>query len=354
MQVNPRTRQKLQRFRQIRLGYVSLLILAALLLLCLAAELLVNNRALIVKYEGGYYFPTYTEFHPGTDFGFDYAYETNYRDLRRRFVEEGGDNWVLMPIVPYSPFENDASDNVFKASPPSFEQRHFLGTDSTSRDILARLLYGTRIALVFALLFMVCVYFVGISIGCAMGYFGGSFDLLFQRFIEIWSNVPFLYMVIIVFSVIPGTFSLTGRIAILLIVMVLFSWTGMTYFMRTETYRQKARDYIAAARVLGASHSRIIFKHILPNLLATLITFMPFTIVGAITAITALDFLGFGLPPPTPSLGELLKQGTANLRVAPWIIVAAFSTLVMLLTLVTFIGEALREAFDPKKFTIYR
>jgi microcin C transport system permease protein len=172
--------------------------------------------------------------------------------------------------------------------------------------------------------------------------------------IEIWSNIPFLYIVIIVFSVIPGNFDVATRITILLIVMVLFSWTSMTYFMRTETYRQKSRDYVAAARVLGASHFRIVFKHIAPNLLATLITFMPFTIVGAITAITALDFLGFGLPPPTPSLGELLKQGTANLRTSPWIITSAFSTLVILLSLITFIGEGLRESFDPKKFSVYR
>jgi microcin C transport system permease protein len=201
---------------------------------------------------------------------------------------------------------------------------------------------------------MACVYIIGISIGCAMGYFGGVFDLTFQRFIEIWSNIPFLYMVIIVFSIIPSNFSISTRIAILLTVMVLFSWTSMTYYMRTETYKEKSRDYIAAAKIIGASDFRIIFKHILPNVLSTLVTFMPFTIVAAISAITALDFLGFGLPPPTPSLGELLKQGTANLRIAPWIVNSAFGTLVILLTLVTFIGEAVRESFDPKKFTVYR
>ena len=216
------------------------------------------------------------------------------------------------------------------------------------------MLYGTRIALFFSLAFMAAVYLIGIATGCAMGYFGGAFDLVFQRLIEIWSNIPFLYMVIIVFSVIPATFSVPTRIAILLIVMVLFSWTSMTYYMRTETYKEKARDYTAAARIIGASDFRIIFRHILPNVIATLVTFMPFTIVSAITAITSLDFLGFGLPPPTPSLGELLKQGTATLRTAPWIVTSAFGTLVILLTLVTFIGEAVREAFDPKKFTIYQ
>jgi microcin C transport system permease protein len=232
--------------------------------------------------------------------------------------------------------------------------RHILGTDTTSRDILARLFYGTRIALWFSIAFMLAVYAIGITIGCAMGYFGGVFDLVFQRFIEIWSNIPFLYMIIIVFSVIPQTFTIPTRIGILLTVMVLFSWTSMTYYMRTETYKEKSRDYIAAARVIGASNTRIIFRHILPNVLSTLVTFMPFTVVSAITAITALDFLGFGLPPPTPSLGELLKQGTATLRTAPWIVMSAFGTLVILLTVVTFIGEAVRESFDPKKFTIYR
>ena len=259
-----------------------------------------------------------------------------------------------MPLIPYNPLENHSPGGVFKPAPPSINDRHILGTDTTSRDILARLFYGTRIALWFSIAFMLAVYVIGITIGCAMGYFGGVFDLIFQRFIEIWSNIPFLYMIIIVFSVIPQTFTVPTRIGILLTVMVLFSWTSMTYYMRTETYKEKSRDYIAAARVIGASNTRIIFRHILPNVLSTLVTFMPFTVVSAITAITALDFLGFGLPPPTPSLGELLKQGTATLRTAPWIVMSAFGTLVILLTVVTFIGEAIRESFDPKKFTTYR
>lgn len=351
---NPQTVKKLQRFRQIKRGYYSFLALAGLLLLLSFGELLVNSRALIVSFEGELYFPTYTAFHPGTDFGLDYSYETNYRKLKRQFVSSGGDNWVLMPLVPYNPYENHAPGGIFTPLPPSADMQHYLGTDTTSRDILARLFYGTRIALLFSLVFMASVYLIGISIGCAMGYFGGVFDLVFQRIIEIWSNIPFLYMVIIVFSVIPGSVSLVMRIAILLVVMVLFSWTGMTYYMRTETYKEKSRDYIAAARIIGASDSRIIFRHIMPNILSTLVTFMPFTIVGAISSITALDFLGFGLPVPTSSLGELLKQGTANLRTAPWIVISAFSTLVALLTLVTFIGEAVRESFDPKIFSIYQ
>ncbi|WP_439106711.1 ABC transporter permease [Congregibacter sp.] len=354
MQLNPQTLKKLRRFRHIKRGYYSFLILAGLMVLLAFGELLINSRALIVSYEGELFFPTYTAFHPGTDFGLDYDYEVNYRELKDKFASEGGDNWLLLPLVPYNAFENHAPGGIFKPLAPNATQQHYLGTDTTSRDILARLFYGTRIALIFSLGFMLSVYLIGIAIGCSMGYFGGVFDLLFQRLIEIWSNVPFLYMVIIIFSVIPAAFSVSTRIAILLMVMVLFSWTGMTYYMRTETYKEKARDYVAAARVIGASNSRIIFRHILPNVLSTLVTFMPFTIVGAIAAITALDFLGFGLPPPTPSLGELLKQGTANLRTAPWIVTSAFGTLVALLTLVTFVGEAVRESFDPKTYSIYR
>ena len=354
LQLNPQTLKKLRRFREIKRGYYSFLILAGLLLVLAFGELLVNSRALIVNYDGELFFPTYTGFHPGTDFGLDYSYEVNYRDLQEKFDSQGGEDWVLMPLVPYNPYENNGHGGMFRPTAPSAENQHYLGTDTTSRDILARLFYGTRIALVFSLVFTVWVYLIGISVGCAMGYFGGVFDLFFQRIIEIWSNIPFLYMVIIVFSVIPSSLTVSSRIGILLAVMVLFSWTGMTYNMRTETYKEKARDYVAAARILGASDSRIIFRHILPNVLATLLTFMPFVVVSAIGSITALDFLGFGLPPPTPSLGELLKQGTANLRTAPWIVTAAFTTLVVILTLITFIGEAVREAFDPKKFTVYR
>lgn len=353
-QFTPQTIKRIRRFREIKRGYYSFLFLASVLIVSLFGQLLISNRALIVSYHGTWYFPTYTAFHPGTDFGLDYSYETDYRNLQKKFEKAGGQDWVLMPLVPYDPYENNSSSGVYKPEPPSFGSEHYLGTDTTSRDILARLFYGTRIALYFSLVFMACVYVIGITIGCAMGYFGGVFDLLFQRLIEIWSNVPFLYTVIIVFSVIPSTFSIPTRITILLVVLVLFSWTSMTYYMRTETYREKSRDYVAAARVIGASNSRIIFRHVLPNVLPTLVTFMPFTVVGAITSITALDFLGFGFPPPTPSLGELLKQGTDTLRTAPWIVMSAFGTLVILLTLVTFIGEAIRESFDPKRFTTYR
>jgi len=345
--LNPLTQRKLQRFRSIKRGFWSFLILSILLLAAAAGELLINSRALVVKYQGHYYFPTYTAFHPGTVFGENYSYESNYRQLKVRFARERQGNWVLMPPVPFNPIENDFPPGIFPPTRPSLAEWHYLGTDTTGRDVLARLFYGFRIAMVFSLLFMALVYLIGVTVGCAMGYFGGTFDLLAQRVVEIWSNIPFLYIVIIIASI------LTPNLGVLLAVVVLFSWTGMTYYMRTVTYREKARDYVAAAQVLGASTSRIIFQHILPNSLSTIVTFIPFTLASATTLLTALDFLGFGLPPPTPSWGELLHQGTSNLQ-APWIVTSTFLALVFVLSLATFIGEAIREAFDPKKFTIYK
>jgi len=357
MRLNPLTVRKLRRFRALKRGYYSFWLLIVLTALSLVAELLVNDKALAVRHDGNWSFPTYSATKLGSDFGLEgTAARTpvNYRELKEHFREQGAGNRVFMPLVPFGPYENNAYEGILRATPPDAARGHFLGTDSTGRDILARLFYGFRTAILFAAAFTALTYLIGISLGCMMGYFGGLFDLLFQRIIEIWSNIPFLYMVIIVFSVIPGTYSNTARILILLAIMVLFSWTFMTYYMRTETYREKARDYTAAARVLGAGSARIIFRHILPNTISTVVTFIPFTVIAAITAITALDFLGWGLPPPTPSIGELLKQGTANLTTAPWIVSSAFFALVFILTVVTFIGESVREAFDPRKFTIYK
>lgn len=376
IRMNPLTVKKLKRFKEIRRGYVSFLILLFLAITSLFTEYFANGRALVVHYEGRFYFPTYSDVKLGNEFGLagDIANApVEYRDLKRIFREQDNGNWVIMPLIEFSPNENNKFEGVLKPMRPPWwhkvvnpfpgedlkplpegaETSHYLGTDSTGRDILSRLIYGFRIAIFFSLAFMTLVYLIGITIGCLMGYFGGLFDLLVQRLIEIWSLVPFIYMVIIIFSVIPTSFSISTRIAILLFIMVLFSWTGMTYYMRTATYREKARDYTAAAQIIGASAPRIIFHHILPNAISTIVTFMPFTMAAAITAITALDFLGFGLPPPTPSIGEILKQGTARLD-APWIVVSAFIALVFILTLVTFIGEAVREAFDPRKFTTYK
>jgi microcin C transport system permease protein len=355
--ISPITQRKLRRFRQIKRGYYSLLILLGALCLSGLLELMINNKALVVSYEGNLFFPTYTGNKVGSDYGLEgnlANLPVNYRDLKKHFAEQDAGNWVLMPFIPYGANENNTYEGFLKPQPPTLSERHLLGTDTTGRDIFARLLYGFRIAIVFSLTYTFFVFLIGITIGCLMGYYGGWVDLAGQRMIEVWSNLPFLYTVIIIFSVVPSSLGIGSRIFILLLILVSFSWMGLTYYMRTGTYREKARDYTAAAKVLGAGSRRVIFKHILPNSIATIITFIPFTVVGGITAITALDFLGFGLPPPTPSMGELLKQGVSNLTIAPWIVTSAFVALVITLTLVTFVGEAVREAFDPKKFTIYQ
>ncbi len=346
LNLNPQTIKQLKRFRSIKRGYWSAILLGVLLILCLVAELLVNSRALIVSYEGEWYFPTYTALNPGTTFGLDYEYETNYRELRQKFEEEDQGNWVLMPPVPYNAFENDLKIGNYPPNPPSFDDQHYLGTDTTGRDIVARLVYGFRIAIAFSMLLLTFNYVAGIIIGCAMGYFGGAFDLLFQRVIEIWSNIPFLYVIMIVASVVVPSF-LT-----LVIVMAALGWMQLTWNMRTSTYKEKGREYVSAAQALGAGNVRIIGSHILPNTIAVIVTFVPFSIASGITFLTALDYLGFGLPPPTPSWGELLSQGTNQLQ-APWIVTSVVVAMVIVLLMVTYVGEAIREAFDPKQFTYY-
>ncbi len=343
--LNPITRRRWQRFRQIRRGYWSAVALAALVLASLGAELLVNHRALVVYHEGSLHFPTYGGVIPGTTFGLDYPYETNYRELQQHFREQGR-GWVLMPPIPYGPYDTDLAGERFPPHPPSLSDRHLLGTDSMGRDVLARLLYGFRIAILFSLALLGMTYAIGIAIGCLMGFLGGSFDLLFQRLIEVWSNIPQLYVIMIVASVVtPGFWTL-------LLIMVLFGWTAMTWYMRTATYRENARDYVLAARAIGAGSGRIIFRHILPNTVSVIITFVPFSVASGITALTVLDYLGFGLPPPTPSWGELLKQGTDNLE-SFWIVTSVVLAMTLVLMLVTYIGEAIREAYHPKVFTYY-
>ena len=342
--LDPQTVKQWRRFRSIKRGYWSALVLFTLVALSMIAELLVNSRALVVSYEGDWYFPTYGRIIPGETFGLDYDYETNYRELQQKFKEDGSGNWVLMPLVPFNPFENDLRTDKFPPYAPSLETQHYLGTDSTGRDIVARLVYGFRIAMGFAAVLLVCSYAAGIIVGCAMGYWGGVFDLLFQRLIEIWNTIPFLYVIMIVASVVIPSFWT------LVTVMVIFGWTTMTWNMRTSTYKEKAREYVNAARALGANNSRVIGIHILPNTISVIVTFIPFSIASGIASLTALDYLGFGLPPPTPSWGELLSQGTENLE-SVWIVSSVGIAIVAVLLMVTYIGEAIREAFDPKKFT---
>ena len=346
MSISPLTLKKLKRFVAIKRGYYAFVLLVVMILASLGAELLVSNRALIVHFENNWYFPTYGDIIPGRAFGLDYDYETNYRDLVDRFDAQDNDNWVLLPPVPYNPFENDLQADSLPPEPPSMKRRHYLGTDTSGRDVLARLVYGFRIAILFSLGLLVCTYAIGISIGCAMGYFGGWFDILLQRIIEIWSTVPFLYVVIIISSIVVPNFWW------LISIMVVFGWMGMTWTTRTVTYKEKSRDYVLAARALGASDLRIIFRHILPNTVSIIVTYIPFSISGGIVALTSLDYLGFGLPPPTPSWGELLQQAWANFS-AWWLGFSVITAMVITLVAVTFVGEAVREAFDPKMHTVY-
>ena len=344
--LNPLTRKKIQRFKSIRRGYYSFVIFTALVLLSCFAELLVNNRAVLVQYQGNWYFPTYGAVMQGTTFGLDYQYEVNYRELQKRMQEENSGDFVIMPLVPYSPYENDLREGEYPPFPPSFEDKHYLGTDTIGRDVMARLVYGFRTAIFFSLILLIVSYIIGVSIGAAMGYFGGLFDLLFQRIIEIWSNIPFLYVIMIISSImIPNFFTL---IAIILV----FGWIQMTWYMRTVTYKEKAREYVMAARALGASNSRVIFNHRLPNTVSILVPFSPFSLANGIIALTSLDYLGFGLQSPTPSWCELLSQGSNNLE-SIWIVSSVIVSMTVILVMVTFIGEAVREAFDPKKHTTY-
>lgn len=345
LNLNPLTLKKIKRFKEIKRGYWSFLILSLLLVLSLFAEFLINSKALVVKYNGSYSFPVMSDVRLGTEFGQSKASEADYRQLQKTFEQEGGDNFVIMPLVPWNAYEQDFSGN-YPPTPPSVEDKHYLGTDIIGRDILARLVYGFRIAMGFALMTMAISYAIGTAVGCAMGYFGGKFDLFVQRLIEVWSMVPFLYVIMILVSITQPTF------ALFVAINVLFGWMAMTWYMRTMTYKESAREYVMAAKALGASTPRILFNHILPNTMVMIVTLAPFTIAANITALTALDYLGLGLMPPTPSWGELLQQGKSNLD-SPWIVSSVVSSIVLVLVMVTFIGEAIRAAFDPKKFTRY-
>ncbi|MGF1712749.1 ABC transporter permease subunit [Vibrio kagoshimensis] len=346
MQIDPLTKKKLKRFRSIKRSYYSFIVLTALVLLSSIAEVFVNNKALMVSYDGNWYFPTYTHVVTGRTLGQDYDYEANYRELREQFKVQDEGNWVLMPVVPWDPYEQDFDGVNYPPTAPSFDQQHYLGTDQSGRDVLARLIYGFRIAIWFAMLTLAISYTIGVLVGSLMGYLGGRFDLVMQRVIEVWSMVPFLYVIMIMVSIIQPSFFL------FVFINVLFGWISITWYMRTMTYKEKAREYVTAARAQGAGMFRVIIKHILPNTMVMIVTLAPFGIVANITTLTALDYLGLGLMPPTPSWGDLLQQGKSNLD-AYWIISSVVFAIVSVLTMVTFIGEGVREAFDPKKFTRY-
>lgn len=336
---NSPTRRAWARFRRNRLGYWSLLIFCVVVLLSLAAELISNDRPLLVRYQGQFYVPVVQEY-PETTFGGDFLTPTDYLDpfIREQLDRPG--NWAVYAPNPYGPKTLNYFAKSPNPSPPSRD--NWLGTDDRGRDLLAQLIYGFRVSVLFALALTFTGVLLGVLTGAVQGYFGGKTDLAFQRFIEIWSSMPELYLLIIFSAVFAPS------LALLLVLLSLFGWMGLSDYVRAEFLRNRQLDYVRAARALGVGNWQIIRRHVLPNSLTPVVTFLPFRMSGAILALTSLDFLGLGVPPGTPSLGELLSQGKNNID-AWWISLSTFAVLVLTLLLLTFMGDALRDALDPRK-----
>jgi microcin C transport system permease protein len=309
-----------------------------LLVLSLCSEFIANDRPILAVYKGEVFAPVFVEY-PETRFGGDFDAPADYRDpyIARNINAEG---WMLWPPIRFADDTIDYTLDVPAPAPPS--SAHWLGTDDQGRDLVARLLYGFRVSVLFGLLLTVLSSIIGIGAGAVQGYYGGRVDMAGQRFMEIWSGMPVLYLLIILSDMIrPGFWWLLG-------IMLLFSWMALVGVVRAEFLRGRNLDYVRAARAMGVSDARIMFRHILPNAMVAGLTFLPFVLNGAIGTLTSLDFLGFGMPPGSPSLGELLAQGKANLH-APWIGLSAFVVLSLLLTILVFIGEAARDALDPNR-----
>jgi len=339
-QVTPLTRRRLDAFRRNRRGFWSLWIFLALFGLSLFAEFIANDRPLLVRYDGAWYLPVFTQY-PETTFGGFLPSAADYSDPAvANMIEEKG--WIVWPLIPFSYGTITSVPGPYPSPPSSVD---WLGTDDQGRDVLARLLYGFRISVLFGLALTLLSSLIGVAAGAVQGYFGGLVDLGFQRFIEIWSGLPVLYLLIILASFIEPSFWL------LLGLMLLFAWTNLVDVVRAEFLRARNFDYVRAARALGVSNRVIILRHVLPNAAVATVTFMPFILNGSITTLTSLDFLGFGLPPGSPSLGEILAQGKANLQ-APWLGLTAFFVLAAMLSLLIFVGEAVRDAFDPRKVVV--
>lgn len=335
---NPVNQRRLFHFKQNRRGYWSLWIFMVLFVVTLFAEVIANDKPLVVRFKGEWLFPVavaYTE----TRFGGDFETEADYRD---EYIQEliEADGRMVWPLIHYSYKTINYNLPVPAPAPPSAD--NWLGTDDQGRDVVARLIYGFRISVLFALTLTILSSIVGVIVGAIQGYYGGKIDLLGQRFIEIWSGLPVLYLLIILSSIVqPNFWWLLG-------IMLLFSWMGLVDVVRAEFLRARNFEYVRAARALGLSNRGIMFQHMLPNAMVATLTFMPFILTGAIGGLTSLDFLGFGLPLGSPSLGELIAQGKANLH-APWLGISAFVVLSTMLTLLVFVGEAVRDAFDPRK-----
>lgn len=336
--ITPLTRRRIEAFKANRRGVWSLAIFAALFAVSLFAEIVANDRPIIVWYEGNAYFPFLTDY-PETTFGGAFPTETDYTDpeVHRLIAEKG---WMLSPLIPFS--YRTVAWNLPEPAPSPPDAQHWLGTDDQARDVLARTIYGFRLSVLFGFTLTLISAIVGVAAGAVQGYFGGWVDLGFQRFIEVWSAIPILYVVIILTNVIEPTFWW------LLGILLLFSWMGFVGVVRAEFLRARNFDYVRAARALGASDPVIIVRHVLPNAVVATMTFLPFILAGSVTALTGLDFLGIGLPPGSASLGDLLAQGKANLQ-APWLGLTGFVVIALMLSLLIFIGEAVRDAFDPRK-----
>jgi microcin C transport system permease protein len=360
--MSPINRRRWQNFKSNRRGYWSLWIFLTLFIISLFAEFIANSKPFMINFDGKLYFPaivTYTE----TDFGGEFETAADYRDpyLQKLIAEKGGTIW--WPPIRYSYSTHNLDLPTPAPSPPTWmlteaqckavvEKKgmngcrdlefNWLGTDDQGRDVVARLIYGFRISVLFGLILTIVSSAIGIAAGAVQGYFGGWTDLLFQRFIEIWTSVPSLYLLLIISSVlVPGFFVLLG-------ILLLFSWVSLVGLVRAEFLRGRNFEYIQAARALGVSNLRIMFRHLLPNAMVATLTFLPFILSSSVMTLTALDFLGFGLPPGSPSLGELLSQGKANVQ-APWLGLAGFFSIAIMLSLLIFIGEAVRDAFDARK-----
>jgi microcin C transport system permease protein len=327
-----------RRFRKNRLGFWSLVVFSTLLVLSLFAEVLANDRPLALRYEGQMYFPLFNDYSEKT-FGGDFETPTDYHDpfIREQLSRDG--NWAIYPPIPYG----SRTINYFakEPNPAGPTADNLLGTDDRGRDLLAQLIYGFRLSVLFGLALTVIGVVIGVVTGAIQGYFAGRIDLTFQRLIEIWESMPELYLLIIFAAI------FTPSVGLLLVLLSLFGWMGLSAYVRAEYLRNRQMDYVKAARALGVGSGRIMWKHILPNSMTPVITFLPFRMSAAILALTSLDFLGLGVPPTTPSLGELLAQGKGNLD-AWWISLSTFAVLVITLLLLTFMGDALRDAFDTR------
>ncbi len=353
-------RKRIQKFRRIRRGYYSFVLLIAAYVISFFLPILINNKAIVVRYNGSFYFPI-LKYHASAEFGQPGGGEPDYRQMRETFRQENAGNWALLPPYPYSPTESLLDLPGSAPHRPSFQ--HLMGTDDRARDVFARLAYGFNVSLTFALIVLVFTESIGVLAGALLGYYGGRIDILGLRLIEIWSSLPFLYTIIIISSIVVPIYLparslvLQPSFWLLVVILVAFDWMGITYYIRGEFYREKAKDYVGAAIAMGVSDLSIMIRHILPNSLTPLVSFAPFVIVGNITALVALDFLGFGLPPPTPSWGELIGQGLDYLSGTEskwWLVFSPLGAMFLTLLLIVFIGEAVREAFDPREHSRLR